>query len=241
MSIVGCIFARGGSRRVINKNLRDCAGKSLLEWAIEVAKNVELIDEIYVSTDSVDIAAEAERLGAKVPFLRPAKLASDEADELHAWQHMIDYLRKDQQIDFDTFISLPPTAPCRTPEDVKRCLKKFEEYRPDIAVTVTEARRHPQYNLVRGNSNLSDLRLWDTIRSGRKDGGKFGRQDIDCAYDLTTVAYVANPSYVMNCSNLLEGRVVGVLVTPENGVDIDTELDLALADNILSKRTNMNA
>ncbi|MBT8489513.1 MAG: NTP transferase domain-containing protein, partial [Deltaproteobacteria bacterium] len=87
--IVGFIFARGGSKGVKNKNIRQLAGKPLIAYAIETAKQSKLIDRVIVSTEDDEIAEIALSFGAEVPFVRPKELAQDNTPEILAWKHAI--------------------------------------------------------------------------------------------------------------------------------------------------------
>lgn len=91
--VLGAIFARGGSKGVPRKNVRMLAGKPLIAYAIEAARQCPLIDRVIVSTDDAEIADTASAYGADVPFMRPAQLATDTAAEWLAWQHAIQTLQ----------------------------------------------------------------------------------------------------------------------------------------------------
>ena len=92
MRTFGFVFARGGSKGVPGKNIRDLAGKPLLAHALHVASQVTEIERVFVSTDSSDIAAVAERFGA-TSILRPAELAQDDSPEWLAWRHAINWVK----------------------------------------------------------------------------------------------------------------------------------------------------
>jgi N-acylneuraminate cytidylyltransferase len=91
MKVAAFIFARGGSKGLPGKNIREFGGKPLIAWSIEQALEAQEIDQVFVSTDSLEIAEIALRYGAQVPFLRPAELASDHSPEWLAWQHGLKY------------------------------------------------------------------------------------------------------------------------------------------------------
>jgi CMP-N-acetylneuraminic acid synthetase len=93
MATVACIFARSGSKGIPNKNSKFFNGKPLITWAIDLALRVKLIDQVYVSTDSEEIAEIAKSAGAIVPFIRPSDLATDISPEWHSWQHFVNFLK----------------------------------------------------------------------------------------------------------------------------------------------------
>ena len=216
------VFARGGSKGVPGKNIRPLAGKPLLTYAIDMARQVG-VAKVFVSTDDDAIAEVAHTYGASV-ILRPAELARDESPEWLAWRHALDWLDKHGET-FDVFLSLPATSPMRNVEDVQACLDKLDE-ETDIVVTMTETARSPWFNMVRSEDNYIQLLL-----SGEKS--YIRRQDVPQAFDMTTVAYVTRPKFIRTAGGIFEGRVKGVLVPNERALDIDTELDFLVAETLM--------
>lgn len=214
------IFARGGSTGIVRKNLQEIGGLSLIAWAIRSALGVKEISEVIVSTDDEEIADEAKKHGAIVPFMRPAELASNKASEWKAWQHAVSHPSVG---DFDVFISVPPTAPLRTSEDLSCCLKTFHEGDVDIVVTGTESARSPYFNLVKKN-NRGLIEVFEKL-----GGGVTRRQDAPLTFDLTTVAYVSSPQHIMGSTGVFDGDVSLVCVPRLRALDIDEPVDLETA------------
>mgnify|MGYP001178832975 CR=1 FL=1 len=106
------IPARGGSKGIINKNIKLISGKPLIAWTIENALKSKYINEVYVSTDCNQIAKISEKYGAKVPFLRPKNLAKDDSKTIDCINHMVDKLDPNET-KFDYIIILQPTSPLR--------------------------------------------------------------------------------------------------------------------------------
>lgn len=120
--ILAIIPARGGSKGLPGKNIRPLLGKPLIAWSIEHAQKSELVDEIFISTDSQEIADVAEQNGVKVPYLRPAELASDSAPSSGFVMHTIEEYRK-KNIFFDYILLLEPTSPIRKDGDIDAAIK----------------------------------------------------------------------------------------------------------------------
>ncbi len=114
MSTVACIFARSGSKGIPNKNIQVFNGKPLIAWTVELALKVKQIDQVYVSTDSEEIAKVAESAGAIIPFIRPSELATDTSPEIRSWQHFLESIREKNGKLPDVFVSLPTTSPLRS-------------------------------------------------------------------------------------------------------------------------------
>lgn len=221
-NVAAVIFARGGSKGVPRKNLRELAGKPLIAHSIACAAACPSIGRVIVSTDDREIADAARRWGAEVPFLRPPELAADDAPEWLAWRHAVRWLLNETP-GLDAMVSLPPTAPLRSPEDVEACIRLYFAGNADVVVTATKASRHPSFNMVRVDES-GFARIVMPI-----ENAVHRRQDAPAVYDMTTVAYCANPDFVLRAGGLFEGKVRMVEVPSERALDIDTELDLQFA------------
>lgn len=120
--ILAIIPARGGSKGLPGKNIRPLLGKPLIGWSIEQAQQSKYIDEIFVSTDSQEIADVAESFGVKVPYLRPKELASDSAPSSGFVIHTITNFRNNGY-KFDYILLLEPTSPSRKQDDIDTAIK----------------------------------------------------------------------------------------------------------------------
>ena len=225
------IFARGGSKGIRKKNIRNLFGKPLIAYSLIMAKDILEIDEVFVSTDSSEIAEVAIPYGANI-IKRPDNLAQDNSPEWLAWMHAVKWAFEKYGT-FSKFLSLPATAPLRSKEDVEKCLGKFK-LKNDVILTMTEANRNPWFNMVKKNKDgLIEL----AIQSKEK---LFRRQDAPLVYDLTTVAYVLNPNFILENKSIWDGNVHGIYVPKERAIDIDSEYDLKLAEYLISKKDAQN-
>lgn len=220
------IFARGGSKGVPRKNVRPLGGLPLIAWSIRCAQACGIFQRIVVSTDDAEIAEVARAHGADVPFMRPAHLALDTTPEWEAWRHAVSTLPG-----VDRFVSLPATAPLRSPDDVIAAVRRYQEGAWDTVLAVTPAHRHPSFNMVHLHA---DGRAHLLMPAGP---GIARRQDVPPAYDLTTVVYVTTPRYIMQANGLFDGRVGTIMVPRERAVDIDDEVDFAVAEALLRRAT----
>lgn len=220
MTCICVIFARGGSKGLPGKNIKPLNGTPLIGYSITTAKQCESIDAVYVSTDDEAIAHVATGFGAKI-IPRPKELASDNSPEWLSWQHAIDFL-KAQNVEVETFVTLPATSPLRSVEDVERCIATLEAD-TDIVVTVTEANRSPYFNMLKMDDKGFCQKVIDT--------GSFARrQDVPEVFDMTTVAYVARADYILNNESIFSGKVKSVEIPRIRAVDIDTALDFKFAE-----------
>jgi len=234
VSKVAFIFARGGSKGLPGKNIKLIAGKPLIAWSIEHAKQTRGVERVIVSTDSIEIAKVAEKFGADVPFMRPPELASDSAPEWLAWQHAIKYLEKSTGKIPEIFISVPPTSPLRLVSDIERCIEVYENDGADVVITVSETDRSPYFNMVKSNSDGSFALAVDSeVRLIR-------RQDAPRLFNISTACYVADPKFVLNHNSIFEGRVNAVEIPTDRAIDIDTLLDFRIATMLMTSRGTTN-
>ena len=226
MKIFAFIFARGGSKGVPKKNVKMLMGKPLIAYSIEIAKEIESIDKIFVSTDDVAISKVALSYGVEV-INRPPELAKDDSPEWLSWIHAIDWVEK-KYGDFDIFLSLPTTSPLRSKVDVENCLKSINS-KSDVVIGITKSSKSPWFNMVKINKDKSLSILIDT-------GSKVNnRQESPKSYDITTVAYVTKPEFVKNSKGIFDGKVFGVEIPLERAIDIDTKLDFDIAEYLINK------
>ena len=222
------ICARGGSKGLPGKNLKILDGDPLIVRAIKQIKQIDRIDRILVSTDSRGIAEVAISAGAEVPFMRPSELAEDDSPEWEVWRHAVTYLKEVEGGCPDLLMVVPPTAPLRSKDDLESILDEYERGQADIVITVTDAHRSPYFNQVKiGDLGLASLAIHPKTSITR-------RQDTPEIFDVTTVAYVARPEFIMEKEGIFEGNVRTVFVPKERALDIDTDLDFRLAEFFLS-------
>jgi len=229
MNAVAFIFARGGSKGLPGKNIRPLAGKPLIAWSIEHARAVKRIERVIVSTDSNEIAAVARDCGAEVPFMRPVELAMDDSPEWLAWRHALQFCQETEGALPEAMVSIPTTAPLRSPIDLENCLNEFAKGNSDMVITVSDANRNPWFNMVKENA---DGTVGVVIAS---EPGIARRQDAPAVFDIATVAYVARPQFVMQQMGPFSGRVRAVKVPVERAIDIDTLFDFELAEFLIAR------
>jgi CMP-N-acetylneuraminic acid synthetase len=230
VNTAACIFARGGSKGLPGKNIRDFAGRPLIGWAIEQALALSTVVEVFVSTDSVEIAEISRKYGASVPFIRPSQLATDDSPEWMAWRHMLNFLlERDGKLP-DAMLSVPTTAPLRSVSDIQRCIDAFELGATDAVITVTDSHRNPYFNMVKLDSlGFANVVIADNSGINR-------RQESPSVFDMTTAAYVVNAEFIMEHSGIFEGKVKAVHLPLERAIDIDTLLDFEIAEFLYLRR-----
>lgn len=223
------IFARGGSKGLPNKNILNFAGKPLIAWAIEQSLEANSIDEVYVSTDSLEIARVAEKFGAQVPFIRPSKLATDDSPEWLSWIHAINFLGDSNGVYPEAIVSVPTTSPLRESNDIDQCVSLFYSQDLDAVITYTDSHRNPYFNMLSKNSenNLTTVIQGDPT---------YRRQDAPLVYDMATVAYVIRSQFICNHTSIFQGKVRGVHIPQERAIDIDNRVDFDVAEFLKTRK-----
>jgi CMP-N-acetylneuraminic acid synthetase len=224
------IFARGGSKGVPGKNIRQFAGKPLIAHTIGLALEIPEISKIFVSTDDPEIAEAARAAGAQVPFLRPLELATDSSPEWLSWQHAVSYVRDHLCEKFDRFISLPATSPLRSEADVRACLDRYAEGGSDMVIAVTPAHNNPYFNMVK----LADDGRAEIVI--KPENGVTRRQDAPEVFNITTCAYVSSPDFILSRNGVFDGVLKAAVIPNDRAIDIDTPLDFEFAEFLFTKR-----
>ncbi len=229
--ILCLICARGGSKGLKNKNIKSFCGKPLIYWTIKLAKSIKQIKDVYVSTDSKKIAQISERYGAKIPFIRPKKLATSNSKEWESWRHAIKFFEK-KKVFYEALLILPVTSPLRSKDDVTKCIKKFykERKKLDAVVAITDSSKNPYFNMVK-KKKFTSLAI-----NTKKQ--YFNRQETPKVYDLTTVAFLVKTSLIKTKNHLFKGKIKSIFVPKERSVDIDNLLDFKFAE-FLKKKKNV--
>lgn len=224
MKTLYVIPARGGSKGIPHKNIKPLAGKPLIGYSIDVARQLAADDDICLTTDDPDIAATAESMGLNVPFLRPASLATDTCGTYEVLIHALDFYR-DRGIDYDTLVLLQPTSPMRTADDVRAAMAL---YSPDIdmVVTVKEAASNPYYNCYETDND-------GFLHISKGDGGYTRRQDAPKVWEYNGAVYVINVESLRRMPLSAFTRRRMSVMPAERSVDLDTPVDWLIAEKLI--------
>ena len=220
--MIAIIPARGGSKGLLGKNLKLLNGEPLISYTIKTALNSSVLTRVIVSTDDSRISEVAQKYGAEVPFMRPAKLAMDDSLAIDTYKYTIDKLIKDEDIDIVDYMVLLPTSPLRDTSDILNAVKVFREKKADSLISVTIADKPISWF----------KRLDSEDRILENNVPLKNRQDED-------VHYCPNGSiYIFKKDLIDEGKYYSndtyAYVMPKSrSVDIDTQLDFDYAEFLL--------
>ena len=196
-----------------------------MAYTIEAAKESRIFDRIIVSTDSEKIAAVALKYGAEVPFMRPKELATDTASSMDVLIYTIELLQESND-KYDYVALLQPTSPLRTSQDIVGAVNLLIEKNANSVVSVCRVEHSPLWS----NTLPEDLSLKDFIRPEIRN---LRRQDLPIFYRLNGAIYIVKVSYILESKDFFGQESYAYIMPVNRSVDIDTELDLVLAEVLL--------
>lgn len=227
-----CVIpARGGSKRIPRKNIRDFCGKPMIAWSIQAAQASGCFDRVIVSTDDEEITAISRQWGAEVPFIRPAELADDFAGTSPVVAHAVQWCQ-DHGKDLTAVCCLYATAPSVEPKDIRKGLELLAQAPPDCFVFTATAYSSPIQRALRLDPASGEAYMWYPEHFTKRS------QDLETAYQDAGQFYWGRPQAWLNSANLFEGSKP--LVLPRWRVqDIDTQDDWIWAELLYEARSKM--
>lgn len=230
-SILLTIAARGGSKGVKNKNLRELCGKPLIAHTITQAIRWGKADKIICSTDSEEIAEVAKTCGAEVPFMRPHELATDNAGKIGVLQHAVSFVEKEYNKQYKIIVDLDVTAPIRAVDDIDKALQLFLKKRPNSLMSATPCRKNPYFNMVEEKPDGF------FVLSKKTDKQFVRRQDAPRVYDVNASIYVYNRDFLLDpkTKTPLSDKTMIYQMDALSAFDIDHESDFQFIEFLVSK------
>ena len=230
-NILGITLARGGSKSIPKKNIKDILGKPLIAYTIIEALKSKLISNYIVSTDDEGIKDISLKYGAGVPFMRPPELATDLATSSDAIKHAVRYMEEKDNITYDYIIELMCTNPLKTANDIDECLLKLIKTGADSVIAVHKIEdNHPIRVKKIVNDKIVDFCLRETPETRRQD--------------LKPDAYIRSGSiYALKREQIMKyNKRYGTIdsrpyILPnERAVNIDNKIDFLMAESLLKQR-----
>lgn len=217
--ILAIIPARGGSKGVPRKNIKLLAGQPLIQYTIDAALESEALDIVMVSTEDTEIADISKELGADVPELRPAHLASDKSPTIDTVLHTLKYY-EDRGVKIDTIMLLQPTAPSRSAGDIRQAIRTFREQRLDSLVSVlpTPHEYNPYWSFEARDDGSLKLSVPQREIISR-------RQDLPTTYFRSGDIYMTSVEVIKSERSLYGSRLGHHIMRWENHINIDTMED----------------
>jgi len=226
-TFLAIIPARGGSKGLPGKNIKELCGKPLISWTIEAGLSSAYIDEVMVTTNCSEIAEIAQNEGATVPFLRPDELASDTATTFDAIKHTIDFFKNNFNKTYDYIVLLEPTSPLREKNDLDDMIQKIVSLENDFdaIVSIGEVHLHPSImKHVKGNE-IEPYCKELTIASRR--------QDNPSAFFPYGIAYIVKTQILLTEKSFYPTRTTHHIIKRYQCYEIDDIYDFLAIENIM--------
>lgn len=219
-SRVAIITARGGSKRIPRKNIKEFLGKPIIEYSIEAALSAGIFDEVMVSTDDEEIAGIAKKAGAKVPFMRSAEAANDFATTTDVIGEVLKQY-KETGVEFDFACCIYPTAPFVTKELICKAKQLVEEEGADSCFPMIQFSFPPQRGMI----------IEDGVAKYKYPEYQFTRsQDLEGMYHDSGQFYYFNVCNFMTTGKMLGEKIKPLVVSEMEAQDIDNEDDWKIAE-----------
>ena len=223
-SVLGLIMARGGSKGLPRKNLREIGGKPLIAWSVEAGKQSQFIDRLILSSDDEEIIETVRQLECEIPFVRPESLATDASSPVDVIRHALESLPEK----YDYLVLLQPTSPLRIASDIDRCVELCYQNKAPACVTIVESEKNPYWMYeLQGDRRLEPV-MSEAARIVR-------RQDLPKTYTLNGAVFVARADWIVDQDDFLGPDTLGSEMPRVRSIDIDSETDLVVADAILKE------
>lgn len=224
--MLAVIPARGNSKGVPYKNIKNLAGKPLIAYTIEAAIESNIFEKVIVSTDNHEIANISSYYGAEVPFLRPSELSGDLISSDDAIIHALSYYQN-QGIQYEEVCKLQPTSPLRNSQHLKEAYSLFHKKEANFLVSVCECEHSPLWS----GKIEEDLRLDNFISDKLK---RSCRQYLPKYYRLNGAIFMGRVEFFLENKSFLGENSIAYIMQQKDSVDIDSELDFIIARTLLN-------
>ena len=221
--MLAIVPARGGSKGVARKNIRELGGKPLLEWTLDAALNSDFIDKVVVSTECCEVANVATAFGIDMPFMRPPRLSRDDTAVADVVEHVLSSL--DEQ--YEDVVLLQPTSPFRNNTHITDALRAYYKSDARSLVSVCRSEKSPYWMYT-----INEERLLKPLLTF--EGLLKRRQDLPAVYQLNGAIYVVNVPLFLNKKEFVYCDTVPYVMDHSSSLDIDTLMDFQIAEAMLA-------
>jgi len=228
--ILGITLARGGSKSVPRKNIKEICGKPLIAYTIEEALKSSYIDDFIVSTDDVEIKSVAEKYKANVPFLRPSELSDDQSSSSSALIHAVKFMETANSCKYDLIVELMCTNPLKNKLDIDLVIEKASKTNSESVIAVHKLDDHHPARIKKiVDDKIVDFCVEEPNEARRQDLRPF-------AYIRSGSIYCMRRDFLMEKGMRYGGKDSRPYILPDDrAINIDTLNDFRLANLIMEK------
>ena len=226
MKILGIIPARGGSKRLANKNIKELGGKHLIEWTIDSAIKSKIFCDILISTDSKEVSSIVKKYDVLLPWLRPSNLATDESKIIDVLRHAVNWYQ-DEIKKVDGIFLLQPTSPFRKISTIIEASRLYDENNKQMVVSFSKTESKPFWSFIKNKENKMEALFPKKLN--------LRSQDLPNTYEVNGLAYLISPENLMKQKDFFSESIVPlVTLDKKEAVDIDYLEDFKEAESLLS-------
>ncbi len=227
-TVLAIIPARGGSKGVPRKNIKNLCGKPLITWTIEEALKSKYIDRLVVSTEDEEIAEISRKHGAEIPFLRPIELAKDDTPGIEPLLHCIYWLKNNENYYPDYLCTLQCTSPFRNSKHIDEALELLIKEKGDSIIGICKSEVSPYWMKSVVNGKLIDF---------MEGSAKYTRrQDLPAVYRLNGAVYIGKTDLLLKNRNWYTNNTLPYIMRQEDSIDIDTIYDFRFAELMMKEK-----
>lgn len=229
MEVFAVIPARGGSKRVPRKNIREVAGKPLIVHAIEQANESETIDRAIISTEDDEIKQVAREYGGEVPFTRPTELATDDASSIEVVEHALEWIFTEEDKP-EIVVLLQATAPLRSVGDIDGAIRRLQQNEAESVISICEYADPPHWAVTEDS---------DGFLSSYFEPDMLWRDDIPRSQDLRSLkhpngaVFAADVDAFREQNTFYTDQTLGYEMPVERSVDIDEPFELEIVRKLM--------
>lgn len=236
--VMALALARGGSKGVPGKNIKDLAGKPLIGWVIDAAKNSKYVDRVILSTDYEDIAKVGKEYGAEVPFMRPKEIAEDSTPDTPVFEHALRWLKENEGYEPKIIVHLRPTGPMLTSDEIDEAIELLEKHPDADSVRSIQEPPKPPFKMW----TIEGDHMEPFIKEVKGEDGKIikdahtaPRQKLPEVFQTTADVGIMRLETVTEKNSVIGDTVLPYLLKRPTA-DIDIPVDFKIAEILMKDR-----
>jgi N-acylneuraminate cytidylyltransferase len=227
--ILALIPARGGSKGIPRKNVKKLAGKPLIQWTIEAAKQSKYIDRLILSSDDQEIIGVAQSLDCEAPFVRPPELALDTTSSMDVIMHALDHIGQNDALSFTHLLLLQPTSPFRETSHIDQIIEQCIDKSAEMMISVNRLKKHPSYMYYLDNGYLTSFQpVKQQLR----------RQDMPVSYEHNGALYFSEISVLRKTLSYNYAAAMPFEMSKSASLDLDEPADWDYAEHLIKNNNH---
>jgi N-acylneuraminate cytidylyltransferase len=227
--ILALITARGGSKGIPRKNIKDLGGKPLIQWTIDAANQSKYIDRLILSSDDAEIISVAQSFDCEAPFIRPPELAQDTTSSMDVIMHALDHIEQNDELPYTHLLLLQPTSPFRNVAHIDQIIEQCIDQTAEMMISVNRLKKHPSYTYYLENGHLMSFQ---PVKHQQR------RQDMPISYEHNGALYLAEIS-VLRKNLSYNYAAMPFEMSKSTSLDLDEPDDWDYAEYLIRRNNHL--